>query len=423
MGFESFANGVKGGTAFGVSHVRIWCEGNYVDVSEEAFHRFQDVNGNPTNWFGFNAAVDISAAVAMSSTGTIALYAESVPNDPSMQRRVIGPILLHPRTGLQAAPWGGPAIYDALIEVNEDLPPNGSTRFLNLATALTYAGASATRKLHPLIYLSKTGDYPFSRAGSAGIVSLTDFYTTIAAAPGITARIVRGDQTAVAPRYDGIRFMGAGVIFDRGRMCETSGLAFSSSGRSMVWLDGVELTATANSNCTGSGASILYNGAPLATEYMRNGNNTTTAPTNFMFTECFIHDMPGTGVAGASLIRGCLFDLIGGSCIQGLGSPGTSIVGLNAQRWNAAAHNNTVKNVNQVLAQMRTWKEAGRITYAGSMPNMGWAKKGANGLAGEFQAVQSFTASIASAGLGNNQNRMTVTAAPPNVTLQVGTAV
>ncbi len=415
LGFESFANGLKGGSAFGVSHVRIWCEGNYVDVPEESFHHFLDVNGQAADWFGFNAALDVSATLALSSTGTVEIYAESFPNDPTMQRRVRGPFHLHPRSGLLAAPWGGPAIYDHVIELAPSQPESSPTRFKTIAAALNYCGNPMTRKFHPLIWNSESGDYPADQAAAASIVDNTLFFTTWTSGPGVTARIVRGAQAGVSLRYDGIRLAGMGMTFDRAVMSSTFGLAWicRSQSRCMLWLDGINVTTSVPAGGSGFGAGALLYGQPGSANYFGVGNSPATTPTNWFATECMFTQMASGGINGFSLQRGGSMSGIGGSAIQGVGSPDATSGGM---RKDAVVHNVRVENVGSMLAGIRTYKEAATITYSGLQPGMGWAKEGVNGAPGNLWAVQAFVASLTA-------NTLTVTAAPPNVTLQVGSLI
>lgn len=84
--------GVDSEAVGGVQKVICHCEGNNFNVFESVLADF-DVNGKTRQRVGYWVRLKASLFQAISSTGGIDLYFEAVPNDNTMQHRVIGPTI------------------------------------------------------------------------------------------------------------------------------------------------------------------------------------------------------------------------------------------------------------------------------------------------------------------------------------------
>lgn len=274
IGVDAGAAGAKGSGYWGVSKVRFHLEGNYVDVAAEALFADTDVNGAARWQYGHHCILNIAAALSQVPAGGIMhLYVETFPNDPTMQRRVIGPFKFYPVAT---------ATDCALTVANSATDVAGAT-YNSLQKALNYLAANG--KTRGVITITESGDYPLvgPATGRQGEFP----WTIIQPAAGITVNLRRdpaltnfwSGQANWACRlaFDYLCFRGAGIKFQTDKIGQWYPEA---GGPGATWWDGVEIFSTL-------GAGGLMNGEPLG-DWVR--NDSTRATLAYYATDCYIHD-------------------------------------------------------------------------------------------------------------------------------------
>lgn len=395
------------GVLDGVSEVIFHFEGTSVSVTAEEFHHYVDVNGKPNWTFGHQIEVDYDAWLTSGvPLGRAHMYIEAVPNDPSMQNRVAGPFVIAAVAGHQAAPWGGPAIYDKVLELNPNSPASIGVRYPTVKAALEYLLANGF--VRGLLHATVTANYPLDRVATP--FNTATAFTTIAASPGVIMTLTHGAQAAADPRFDGLRFMGQNVVWDTALMSSTFGASYvcQSASTCSLWMDGITVTTSTPVGGTGAGANALKNGRPAQGFYL----TVTTAPqttiTRWYMTDATVTNVSSFGVAQMKLVRGCTISHCGGSGMESLGGAAGAL-----QRRDGCAHNCTIDSIGGYWADLRTYKDAFTLSYSGAAERVAFAKVGVNKAGGSFDGLQAFTASMSG-------NVITVTSLTTSTVLSVG---
>ncbi|HEX3365559.1 hypothetical protein [Phenylobacterium sp.] len=251
--------GVDADAKGGLKQVDFWVEGQVQTVTAPSIFTDTDANGNSRSRYGYWITLNASAFKIISTTGEARLYATAMPNDTTMQSRVIGydlvnggltdgnyPVSVFPRA----------VANDFTLNVRLD-GAGGAYTSLNAAIAaaktINTGGAPAEA---PLIVFQQTGTYAPVDIGS--IYGGGKGFCTITHAAGITATIARTSFTPNnsstwrwTPGWDGIEFRGAGILFDMKNWC---GFVFSSKA---AWFNGCKFTSSAGSRDT-----VYWNGGP-----------------------------------------------------------------------------------------------------------------------------------------------------------------
>lgn len=112
----------------GLDHVVVHYEGTRTQIFAQSDNTIVDDWG--ATWVNhmYHAITDCAAHLAMAPNGFAKFYFEAVAKDPATDSQIIGPYRNAHRAGLLAAPWGGPAIYDKIVAVDNTLmTASGST--------------------------------------------------------------------------------------------------------------------------------------------------------------------------------------------------------------------------------------------------------------------------------------------------------
>jgi len=272
--------GVDADAKGGVRQVDFWVEGQVQTVTAPSIYTDTDANGATRSRYGYWITLNASAFKAVSTTGEARLYATAVPNDATMQSRVIGydavsgldgnyPMSVFPRT--VANDWSKTVRLD------------GGGDYASLAAAINAARSAAAEA--PLITIAQTGFYEVTNnPGSPINYANGKGFCTVAAASGVTATLGRAaaftpnnpNSWPWTPGWDGIEFRGAGIVFDQRNWSTITQMA------KPCWMNGCKFT-----NSIGTRDSFYWNGGghpgfgpstpsywdSASVEYVSQGNN------------------------------------------------------------------------------------------------------------------------------------------------------
>lgn len=275
-----YAGANNGGSLFdnmGLSHVRLYCEGNTLDITAPSHQSFADANGNQVSYFGWWAKLKKPA----STSGHAHIYFEAVPADPAMQNRVIGPFQFSPH---DLYPGTG-SIHDYEIEVAASATEQAGVRYKTIYEALRYLALQLAD--NPRITVTETATYDILQGHWAPHAG-KGYATIEASVPitiGKTGFTVPSAATA-RTRYDGMHFKGSNITFDMKNM-ESLYPETVTTGRNN-WFDGI---TAINSG----GRGHLWIGGPRLFSISR------FQP---WITECALSSLPNM-VNSSSLVRGC----------------------------------------------------------------------------------------------------------------------
>jgi hypothetical protein len=285
--------GVDADAHGGIKQVDFWVEGQVQTVTTPSIYTDTDANGKSRSRYGYWITLNASAFKAISTTGEARLYATAVPNDATMQRRVIGydavsgvdgnyPMHIFPRA--VANDWSKTVRLD------------GSGDYTSIAAALTAAGAAAAEA--PLITFAQTGFYEVTNAGSPANYANGKGFCTFAASSGVTATLGRAaaftpgspSSWTWTPGWDGIEFRGSGIVFDQknwttitqtAKPCWFNGCKFTNSigtRDSFYWNGGQQSAGGASTPSYWDDVSLEYvSGGMQAQRYARGCQSRSTA--------------------------------------------------------------------------------------------------------------------------------------------------
>lgn len=214
--------GVDADAKGGVKQVDFWVEGQVQAVSTPTFYTDTAANGASRSRYGYWIALNASAFKNVSITGAARIYATAVPNDPTMQSRVIGfdtatayngnyPLTVFPRT----------AANDFTLNVRLD---GAGGAYRSIAAAITAAktiNTGGTPAEAPLVSIQQTGAYELTNV--TPIYGGGKGFCTITAGAGVIATLGRAapfisnnpSSWTWTPGWDGMEFRGAGIVFDQ----------------------------------------------------------------------------------------------------------------------------------------------------------------------------------------------------------------
>jgi hypothetical protein len=232
--------GVDADALGGVAYVDFYVEGNVQRVTQTRFDD-TDANGKPRSRVGYWMTLSNSAFLTKNATGAANIYAKATANDATMQARVIGPLVIYPRS--------------SQFDWDKTVKPSGGGDFTSFRAALDALIAAAPECGR--ITFMETGSY---EGGSpTGSYNGAKGFHRIAAAPGVTATIVHGarfDPTNASgiwdwyPGVSGVEFYGSGVVLDthNWRQIITNSTALG------YWFNGCKVT-----NSAGTQNSLYWN--------------------------------------------------------------------------------------------------------------------------------------------------------------------
>jgi hypothetical protein len=409
LGFLAGFLGQAGG-AQGLQRVRIHLEGVVQDIFVKSDKAFTDLNGQAWVNHLHHVTLDFvrtmlrATAAGAATTCSVKFYAEAIANETGADSQIVGPFTINPRVGLLSAPWGGPAIYDKVVLVDNAMPTasgNTYTTWIEGLQALITAGAKCG-----LVSLIKTGAHPqWTKAsspttGTAQVtsgVALATQLTTIAADPRTATGAWIGDGTATAgigPRQDGILWLNMGMdvtMFGVGFNGITTG--FTSNDQTMWWqncrfFQGSGAVGDTNWNGV-AGAGALYKGAISGTYFLN------AHVVNFGWLECDASEMTYgfSGSPTAGIARNC-----------------TGHKSFKFHQNMLGSYNCTISETGTYNSPHATPIPSWSLYYTGASAT-GYIEKtgntGAAGIIGLFESNHSFVASIA-AGAANSTVTLTV---------------
>jgi hypothetical protein len=197
---RALAGGLSG--AFGIQKVIFHLEGNRFEVADETVQSVVDPRGR-ANWrvVAHHAAISHALCVTSanpSGNGEMRLYVETVPNDTTMQRRVMGPFTLYRRT----------TPYDYDLSVAPSQTEVAGSRYQSLGAALNFLANTPTAHNNRITAVEDMAFGDLQRSGT--LVTGRKGKVRIQAAAGKTLTIARPDTSPTTPLqnmnplYDGL---------------------------------------------------------------------------------------------------------------------------------------------------------------------------------------------------------------------------
>lgn len=316
----------------GISKVRVYVAGNYVDVTTPSWRAYQS-NGVTYQVFGYHAKILGAETLAIAS-GAMTVYAEAFSTYPGVANRVIGPFVLN----AYPAGVGAGKQFDAQFS----LDPKGSvvtgTSYQTQLQVLNYCTANGLKR--PLIIMTREynpadattrykgipGPAIGGATGTGGVTvdrGAAESHYTFRNADGVNVMI--GDDTIDAgrPYCDGLVYEAVGggsITMETTRCgCNQGQLYYAESGSNALFiLDGVELTGgtPVQTGWSGSGAQALKYGEQPGFAYLSGAHD--PAVSNFQFFNVSIHDMPSYGLIGLRSALNCVVMDVSGSGIENM---------------------------------------------------------------------------------------------------------
>lgn len=367
----------------GIEKVRIYLEGNYVDVTTPVWTPYTNANGGTSYVWGYQVRVDYAAVMAMHATGDMRLYAEAFPKNEAVQHRVMGPYPLYAR----APGVGATNQYDISLTVDPKGAVSAGVSYTTLKAALSYCSAQA--KIRPLLRLTRNYDpddqttryQGLPSGGGAGVSPTHNVAANVATlatiAPDVDVNAMFGDDTVTGanPDYDGCHFMAANggtIVIETTRVATNGSPIFrgASSGSNIFVLEGVELRGgtPVAAGWTGEGAAALrYGNQPSGALWTFNNAN----PSNVYLIDVNMHDVPAYGFTDIAM---------------SLNSTLTDISGSGVEAVRGAIQGLTMARTDGVHAGLREFRDAFTLTYSGSASVVKFQKTSANGAAGVIRA-------------------------------------
>jgi len=372
---EDFTIGVVAGTDDttnqGIEKVIAYCEGNAVEITAPSYHTYQDANGVSRTVFGYFATFDHAAIMALNPSGDMEIYWRAVPVNGSFQERVIGPRRYYARLPGVASGTINTHVYDIELSIAPSQPQIAQQRYQTIVAALNYINTAPVKR-RPLLTIVENGAYALGGVTVDYLQSST--WATIQAAPGVTAIIGDGASTGYMPKYDGLRFRGAGIVIDTAA-CNyqlSSAIRCQTGSNFKLWFDGCEIkTGSPNPafGGSGSGTSALFKGRTQTGYWLTTQNNSEG---NWFFTEVDAHDLAGYGLGFCKLVRNCSVERVGGS-----GHENVYLI-----------HGGRVSTVSGILSGLRTNQDAFTLSYSGPASLVEYEKPDPSGAQSAFKVYE-----------------------------------
>lgn len=269
VGVIALAN--DGGTLIGaIDRVRFWFEGGSSDVLAPTWHSVTDANGKRRLYFGY--WTELKKPDGVSGHGH--LYAEAIPSDATMQRRVIGPYQFSPQAQL----------HDFSVTVAPGQTEVEGINYHSISDALEYlrdvsANNGLVAVIEPLVE-DILNDGLSVHTGNEGWITIEATAPVTIAKAAYTTDL----EAIIELKRNRVRFRGSNITFDMQNILAVEGL---NSGER--WFDGCRFINSA-------GRYALWRGTIRPRGYIAGGSP--------WFTETEFVDVPDTCNL-ASLARGC----------------------------------------------------------------------------------------------------------------------
>jgi hypothetical protein len=275
FGFGAGANNKGSLKNMGLKKVRVYFEGNVVDIPEPTYQTISDANGVARTYFGWW----VRLARPNSTNGSGDVYAEAVPLDDSMQSRVMGPYTFHLND----------VVYDRTVTVNSTQAAVAGSNYQTLSAALTYLKSVAAR--NPKITFTGGGPYTLAGSGGGSSYRISGYFNIEASAPVVFSQDTYNSASDQGrSTYDGLHFMGANITID---LKNITGIYHEGTTKKH-WIDGISLTDSFGHYHIWDIGTSRQN---LAAYVIRNGG---------WITEATFTNLANPGVS-ADLVRGCTF--------------------------------------------------------------------------------------------------------------------
>lgn len=367
----------------GIEKIRIYCEGNYVDVTAPEWRSYISPKGETAYVFGHHIDLDYAAIMALHATGDMHIYAEAFPINPAVQRRVRGPYKLYAR----APGVGVGKQFDIQLTVDPQLGSNDAgVAYKTQQEAVQYCVTNNFKR--PLILLDRefneaddtTRFKGFTNSNMSPSLAVATTLITIMNAPGVN--VVLGDYTVTSanPAVSGIHYKAntsGGIRLEHAALSTTfASVLRGPPGSNNVFLfEGVEIssgTPPPGIGGTGSGATAFINGNDAQTAIATRNNNN---PLELHFKDVDAHDLCGYGLGFGQMVLNCILQDCSGSAIEGLGG------GLQGGVYGLGgiAQGNKITRIGGVYPGLRTHVPAFTLTYTGAATSVQILKAGANG--------------------------------------------
>lgn len=373
----------------GISKVRIMVEGNYVDVTAPSWRAYLDKDGETRQVFGYHACLKHAENLALSATGSLAIYAEAYSITPGVANRVVGPLMAHCR----AAGVGVNKQFDREFTLDPKGTVVTGSSYQTQLQVLNYCTANSiqrplitmTREYNPADATTRYKAIPGPAiGGSVGTGGLTverdvaETHFTFRNAPGVN--VVIGDDTLDSgrPYCDGLVYQavdGGSIKIETCRSgCNQGQIYYAENGSNALFiLDGVELTGgtPVTTGWSGTGAQVLKYGEQPGFAYLSGAH---TGPSNFQFFDVYLHDMPSYGLIGLRSALNCTVIDVSGSGIENM--------------TNVALQGIVLARCDGIHPGFREYRNAfnSPLTYTGSASVVEFEKTSANGQAGYIRA-------------------------------------
>lgn len=292
--------GVDAGALGGLSSVTFVLEGNSLTVTSEALHSYTDVNGDPQSIYGYLCTFDHATWIALNANGEADLYIVATANDGTMQQRVMGPYTFYARS--------------AEFTVTKTVGASGAD-YTNIKDALTYARTNPTQRVQ-IQLIDNGANYRIDTQAST--FASAKWWTTITAAPGVTATLGDGSLVYTQPAFDGLEIRGDGIIFNIAKLGYnlSSAWRFSNGTSNRLWLNGCQVvggTPDPAHGGSGTGSASLINGNQPGQFWI--GGNDPTPDWNVYYTEVAATGLAAYGLSFCQLRRNSTaVDVSGSDC-------------------------------------------------------------------------------------------------------------
>lgn len=131
----------------GIEKVILHYEGRTIEILRPTMQVIKDINGKERSYFGWWATI----AKPTNLSGHAHVYWEAIPEDSTMQKRVIGPIQFSPQTNQ----------YDANITISPSNSVQTGMRYQSIEDALDWCAAN--KRQNPMITLIEPGVYDLGK--------------------------------------------------------------------------------------------------------------------------------------------------------------------------------------------------------------------------------------------------------------------
>jgi hypothetical protein len=246
--------GVDADAAGGINRVEFWVEGTVRNVTTRTVLVDTDANGLSRSREGYWITLDAMAFRAISTTGSARIFATAVPNDVSMQSRVIGITSGNAATDNLRGDYAM-TVFPRTVENDwiKTIAPTGAD-YTTIASAIAAARAALAEA--PLMTIITSGSYELTNA--ADNYANGKGYGTLTHGANVVAMIGRAAaftpnspaSWSWLPGWDGMEFRGSGIVFDQ-RNWTT--MAFTAK---PAWFNGCRFT-----NSIGTRDTFYWNGS------------------------------------------------------------------------------------------------------------------------------------------------------------------